>query len=83
MDDGGREGVLRHRRKEGEVRGNTIQPKWAWRWCSPKEAAVLLCNSVEVAAYRRPCSDNRQGERRGRVTRGLVGVEKGGMGGAA
>jgi hypothetical protein len=52
----------------------------AWRWLPPRvgESGGESADSGEVEAYRRPCSDTRQGGRWGRGARGLVGVEKGG-----
>jgi hypothetical protein len=44
--------ILQYKADKGEVRGNTIRPKCAWRWSSPKEVAtvVLLCDSGEGTA---------------------------------
>jgi hypothetical protein len=44
--------ILQYEADEGELRGNTIWPKCAWRRCSSKEeeAAMLLHDSDEGTA---------------------------------
>jgi hypothetical protein len=69
MDGGSWEGVLRHRREEG--RGGATQSS---KMCLE---VVLLRDSGEVATYRRPCLDKRQGRTWWRVVCGPVGVENG------